>query len=341
MNKYLFGNYDEENYVRHTVFVKYKDEVINDVKENIIGCDTINSNALVMWTCKTISVMYYHVKNSVLYFTMNNNITITLDSEIKSVNIINTNQQQQQQQLIFLFTSYPGYLHIYNYTLVHICSIPLPLNNDNIISSISIHNTTTNTYNVYYNTCNSNYLTCLYINNTLSNIIKHKQHLHCSLPYTITIICAIIINNNTNNKVLICSASTNDTIKVWDFEDKTHFYLKHEQCCPQVMMGFKGRYLISLGNDAVIRVWCLKELKLIKMLIHKTCICNVCCFGKKYVMASTIDGDVVLWDEEFNEVVNENAKHTNSTVKFIYSWEKEERVIGYVETMKKYIIIYI
>ena len=35
-------------------------------------------------------------------------------------------------------------------------------------------------------------------------------------------------------------------------------------------------------------------------------------------MASTIDGDVVLWDEEFRVVVNENRKHTNSIVKFIY-----------------------
>lgn len=340
MNKYLFGNDDdrENNHVHDTVFIKYKDGVINNVKENIIGCDAISSNALLIWTCKTISVMYYHVENSVLSFTMNNNnITITLDSEIKSVNIINTSQQQR----IFVFALNPGYLHIYNYTLVRVRSIPLHLYNDNIISSISIHNTTTNTYNVYYNTCNSNYLTCLYIDNTLSNIIKHKQHLHCSLPYTITTICAVTINNNTNNKVLICSASTNDTIKVWDFEDKTHFYLKHEQCCPQVMMGFKGRYLISLGNDAVIRVWSLKELKLIKMLIHKTCILNVCCFGNKYVMASTIDGDVILWNEKFNEVVNENGKHVNSTVKFIYSWEKDERVIGYVEAIKKYIIIYI
>ena len=341
MNNYLFGNDDGDsqgdNNVHETVFVKYADEVLH-VKENIIGCNAIHSNALLMWTCKTLSVLYYHVENNALSFNPNHsdNITITLDTEIKSVNIINTSQQ-----LILVFTSNPGYLHIYNYALIHLHSISLPLHSDNIISSISILNTTTNTYDIYYNIDNSNYLTCLYLDNTLSNIIKHKQHLHCSLPYTITVICAIPINTNTNNKVLICSGGTNDTIKLWNFEDKTHFYLKHEHCCPKMMMGFKGRYLISLGNVAVIRIWCLKELKLIKMLIYKACIWNMCCFGKKYIMASTVYGDVVLWDEEFREVINENGKHANSKLKFIYSWDKDERVIGYVETMKKYIIIYI
>ena len=344
MNKFLFGNDDaasqRDDNVRETVFVKYADDNGDGVihaKESIVGCEEIHSNALLTWTCTTLSVLYYHIENNALSFIPNdsNNITITLNAEIKSVNIINT------IQLILVFTSNQSCLYIYNYTLLCVHSIPLPLDNDNIISSIPIYNILTNTYNVYYNTFNSNYLTRLYINNTLSNIIKYKQYLHCSLPYTITVICAVTINNSTNNKVLVCSGSTNDTIKLWDFENKTHFYLKHEHCCPKVLMGFKERYLISLGNDAVIRVWCLKELKLIKMLIHTVCIWNVSCFGKKYVIASTMDGEVVLWDEEFKEVVNENGKYADSKVNFVYSWSREKRVIGYVEAVKKYIIIYI
>ena len=76
---------------------------------------------------------------------------IILDSEIKSVNIVNISQKQL----------------IYNYALLLVRSIPLP--NDNIIPSIYIHNIATNTYDVYFNT------------------------LHCSLPYTITTISALII----------------------------------------------------------------------------------------------------------------------------------------------------
>jgi WD40 repeat protein len=121
----------------------------------------------------------------------------------------------------------------------------------------------------------------------------------------------------TSNEQWVVSGSRDCTIKVWDFETCRCVHTlairgdvnpPHLQVLLTTSMALKGNILLSVNSDNYVRVWDVKEGKLIHKLAGHVYPVSFVSFYGEHAVSCSDDGTVKLWNLRSGELIRDIVK---------------------------------